>query len=76
MADGKVVGLRFDLDPTSWVFKKGHKIRVAITGADTGNFEFPEAICPGQNVNNCKETILNFHRAENMHSNIELPIIP
>lgn len=38
-ADGAIVGMKFDLFPVSWVFRKGHRIRIAIAGVDAGNFE-------------------------------------
>ena len=76
MGGGKTVNLRFDLYPTSWVFKKGHKIRVSIAGTDTGNFQLNKTPCPTQEVASCTDTQLTFHRAAGMLSNIELPIIP
>lgn len=37
-ADGRVVEVVLDLLPTSWVFEKGHRIRLSITGADQPSF--------------------------------------
>ncbi|RLD82120.1 MAG: hypothetical protein DRJ07_08525 [Bacteroidetes bacterium] len=34
-----IVKMKFDLFPVSWVFKKGHRIRIAVAGVDKGNFE-------------------------------------
>lgn len=34
LARGVPVHLRFDLLPTSWIFKAGHRIQVSITGSD------------------------------------------
>ena len=31
---GKPVELRFDMLPTSWVFKAGHRIQITVTGSD------------------------------------------
>jgi uncharacterized protein len=31
---GRPVRLNFELMPTSWIFKAGHRIRIAVTGAD------------------------------------------
>lgn len=42
-ANGRELRLRFDLMPTSWVFRKGHRIRISIAGADSPSF----AIHPG-----------------------------
>lgn len=39
MVPGEVTELTFDLWPTSVLIKKGHSIRVAIAGADVGNFD-------------------------------------
>ena len=33
-AGGKLVNLTIDLHPTSWIFKKGHKIRLSIACSD------------------------------------------
>ncbi|PHS28614.1 MAG: hypothetical protein COA82_13405, partial [Alkaliphilus sp.] len=76
LAHGKTISMRFDLEPTSWLFKKGHKIRVSIAGVDKRNFELNKASCSTGEIESCMETILSFHREEGMRSNIELPIIP
>lgn len=76
MADGKTVNLRFDLEPTSWLFRRGHKIRVAIAGADHGNFELNETVCPEKALENCGDAVFLIHRSKDMQSNIELPVIP
>jgi putative CocE/NonD family hydrolase len=40
---GEVMDLTFDLLPVSWLFRAGHRIRVAIAGADADNFvQVPE----------------------------------
>ena len=38
-ADGRSVRLVFDLTPTAWLFRKGHRIRLSIAGADKDSFE-------------------------------------
>ena len=38
MVPGEMTELTFELQPTSAVVKEGHKIRVAIAGADMDNF--------------------------------------
>ena len=38
---GEVVALTFDLLPISYQFKKDHRIRISIAGADAGHFNFP-----------------------------------
>lgn len=72
-ADGQIVELRFDLMPIAWVFKPGHKIRIAIANVDRGNFELNPYLCPDAE---CPETQINIHRSPEMLSRIELPIIP
>jgi uncharacterized protein len=41
---GKVVALRFDLYPTSWVFRAGHRIRISLAAADSPTFETHPAV--------------------------------
>lgn len=41
IAPGEVTELYFDLLPTSYLFKKGHSIRIAIAGADKDHFHPP-----------------------------------
>ena len=41
MPAGEAVELVFDLLPTSYVFRAGHRIRIAIACADADNFETP-----------------------------------
>ncbi|WP_338243428.1 CocE/NonD family hydrolase [Aurantiacibacter hainanensis] len=38
LADGRKLRLVFDLMPTSWVFREGHRIRLSIAGADSPSF--------------------------------------
>ncbi|MEO8308905.1 MAG: CocE/NonD family hydrolase [Pseudomonadota bacterium] len=38
-ANGKVVRMEFDLMPTAWVFRAGHRIRLSLAGADQDSFE-------------------------------------
>ena len=75
LADNKVISMRFDLTPTSWVFRKGHQLRISIAGADYENFELHPTLCPGGDLENCKATTLNIHRGGEMLSRIELPIL-
>ena len=67
--------MRFDLTPTSWVFQKGHKLRLSIAGADFENFELNPALCPDGKLENCKSTTLNIHRGNVQASRIELAIL-
>ncbi|MFK7774456.1 MAG: CocE/NonD family hydrolase [Saprospiraceae bacterium] len=75
LANDTIVSMRFDLTPTSWVFQKGHKLRVSIAGADFENFEFNPKLCPDGKLENCRATQLNIHRGRTQMSKIELPIL-
>ncbi len=66
MPPGEVVEVVIDLYPTSRVFRKGHRVRVSIAGADDGNFSTPLLDPP--------PTIRMF-RGGNSTSYIELPVI-
>ncbi|MEM7509636.1 MAG: CocE/NonD family hydrolase [Bacteroidota bacterium] len=74
--DEKVLKMRFDMLPTSWVFKKGHKIRISIAGGDKDNFEFNPELSPNNHILEMDSTQLMFHRGESYPGRIELPIIP
>lgn len=75
LADGRVVELRFDLMPTSWLFREGHRLRISIAGADAGNFELNPALCPEGEPEECAETTLTIHRGPATPSRIEIPMI-
>jgi putative CocE/NonD family hydrolase len=75
-ADDHIVNLRFDLQPTSWVFTKGHRIRISIAGADAGNFELHPDLCATGVAEQCSATTLTLHRGIAYQSRIELPVIP
>ncbi|PKL37299.1 MAG: hypothetical protein CVV44_16845 [Spirochaetae bacterium HGW-Spirochaetae-1] len=74
--EGKPVKLSFDLMPVSWLFKKGHRIRIAIAGADDGNFEKNPATCSGESPWDCPETLWSIYRGDRYRSRIDLPVIP
>ncbi len=76
LAGGKAVELRFDLMPTSWVFKKGHRLRIAIACADNRNFEMNPGLCSGNDPGSCPETVVRLHRGKDRPSRIVLPLIP
>jgi hypothetical protein len=75
LANENVLELAFDLMPTAWFFRPGHKIRVSIAGADVGNFELNPTLCPENNLAGCVETSLMIHRGPVRPSRIELPVI-
>jgi putative CocE/NonD family hydrolase len=72
----KPLNMRFDLYPTSWVFQRGHRIRISIAGADYPNFEINPILSPGGKPEDCPDTRLKIYRTKNFSSRIELPIIP
>jgi hypothetical protein len=59
--------LVFDLLPTSYLFKEGHSIRVAIAGADKDHFALMETTPP---------PTLTFYRTATHASAIDLPVVP
>lgn len=77
-ANGAKVELVIDLNPTSWVFKAGHRIRVSIACADWPTFRLNPAVSP-TNDPNAAETrvpVITVYRDAAHNSRIELPIIP
>jgi putative CocE/NonD family hydrolase len=66
LVPGEIAELTFDLLPTSYVFKRGHAIRVAVAGADKDHF----AIIPDE------PPTLTFYRTALHPSRISLPTMP
>jgi predicted acyl esterase len=62
---GKVTELVFDLLPTSYLFKKGHSIRIALASADKDHFA-PSAFAP---------PVLKYYRDQEHSSHVTLPVI-
>lgn len=75
---GKIVEITIDLRPTSWVFKKGHRIRVSMAGADWPNFHLHPKLSPTNDPSDPKNTVptITFYRDAQHPSRIELPVIP
>ena len=67
LAPGEPVELVFDLHPTSNVFDRGHRIRVALTCADQASFLTPELAPPPR---------ITVYRGGALTSYIQLPVIP
>jgi len=65
LVPNEIAELKFDLLPVSYLFKKGHKIRIAIAGADADHFR-PMA-------NNLP--LIKVWHTEQYPSQIELPVI-
>ncbi|MGH7718973.1 MAG: CocE/NonD family hydrolase, partial [Gemmatimonadaceae bacterium] len=66
LVPGQVAELTFDLLPTSYLFRKGRRIRVALAGADSDHFSAVTAVPP----------TVQFHRGGSRASRIDLPVIP
>ncbi len=72
--NGTYRNLKFNLNPHSWKFKKGHKIRISIAGADKDNFEFNPDLCEEDDSNSCLKTDFFIATGGESGSFIELPI--
>jgi putative CocE/NonD family hydrolase len=77
-ADGNVVELLFDLKPTSWVFRKGHSIRVTIACADWPTFRLHPRLAPFNDPEDPANIIpiITVYRDAKRPSGITLPVIP
>nr|MBA3968045.1 serine esterase [Nitrospirales bacterium] len=62
---GEVVPLKVALLPTSYQFKKGHRIRIALAGADKDHFQALDGPAPTWEV---------WHTPDRP-SHIELPVV-
>jgi len=62
---GEVAELTFSMLPISYLFKKGHRIRIAIAGADADQF---------RNMTN-DEPEYTFYRSFKYPSRVELPVV-
>ena len=67
MIPGQVAELVFNLFPTSVLFHKGHKIRLAISGADKETFA---------QAGGAEAPILTIERNRPHASYLELPVVP
>lgn len=77
-ADGAVVALTLDLNPTSWVFKAGHRVRVSIALADWPTFRLHPAVSPKNDPKDGETKVpkITVYRDAAHDSRIELPVIP
>jgi putative CocE/NonD family hydrolase len=76
--EGRKVEVLIDLYPTSWVFRKGHRIAVSIACADWPSYDLNPQLSPRNNPADPGTTIPRitlYHNSE-CPSYIELPIIP
>lgn len=67
LVPGQIATLSFDLLPTSYQFKAGHRIRLALSGADPDHFANIPSDGPLPN--------LLFHRSKSAASWLELPVV-
>lgn len=56
--------------------RRGHRLRVAVAGADAGNFEMNPYLCAGNRPEDCPKTTVSIHHTKAWPSRIELPVIP
>lgn len=66
LVPGEVARLSIEMLPTSYLFKKGHSVRVALAGADRDHF----SALPGD------PPLLQFCRNGTYPSRIDLPVVP
>jgi uncharacterized protein len=71
-AGGRSQTLQFDLMPTSWVVKAGHRIRVSLAGADVPSFTLHPAL---QELDAAGAPTWTIERGRGL-SRIALPVIP
>ena len=69
LAPGEVAEIVVGLQPTSALFKKGHRIRVAVAGHDEGVFERMPAA-------DDEEVVFDLHRSAGHPSRVDLPVVP
>jgi hypothetical protein len=78
LAGGAIAKLCFDLHPTCWVFKKGHRIRVSVACADWPTFRLHEKLSPSNRPDDPANIVptVTVHRDAERASRILLPVIP
>ncbi len=64
LKEGEVAEMKFSMLPISYLFKKGHRVRIAIAGADADQF---------RNMTN-DEPVYTIHRSFKYPSRVELPV--
>ena len=65
LKEGEVAEMKFSMLPISYLFKKGHRVRIAIAGADADQF---------RNMTN-DEPQYTIHRSFKYPSRVELPVV-
>ena len=76
-AGGKPVELTIDLNPTSWVFKAGHRLRISIACVDYPTFRLHPSVAPGNDPAKAPKElpVVTFHRGGDTPSRIVLPVV-
>jgi len=77
LAGDAVVKLVIDLEPTSWVFRKNHRIRVSLACADYPTFQLHPKLSPANKPDAADNVIptISVHRGGTRGSHVELPAI-
>jgi len=78
LANGRVIELVIDLQPVSWLFRKGHRIRLAVTGANWPDFSLNPTLNPANDPDAADNLVptIRVHRGGQYPSVLELPVIP
>jgi len=76
-AGGKVVAMRFDLMPTAWLFRKGHRIRIALAAADWPTFAQHPGLSPANDpaAKGTTVPVWTVWRGPGL-SGVTLPVVP
>ena len=76
-AGGGALRLHFDMMPTSWLFRKGHRIRVSLAAADWPSFALHPDLSPANDPHaaGTKVPVWTLRRGPGL-SGITLPVVP
>ncbi len=74
-AGGKVLRLKLDLLPTSWLFSKGHRIRLSLAAADWPSFALHPGLSADNKPEGARAPVWTLHRGPGL-SAITLPVVP
>jgi uncharacterized protein len=77
-AGGAVLELVIDFQPTAWVFRQGHRVRLSIACADCPTFALHPGLSPKNDPDAPDNSVptVTFHRTAEFPSRLELPWIP
>ena len=77
-ADGNIVNLTIDFHPTSWVFKRGHKLRLSIACSDYPTFRLHPKLSPKNDPDDPDNIVptITVHYGADYQSYLEIPVIP